>query len=128
MRAIVLNQPDLSAGVAEGNQLLPQQPHALGAPVRLHLPAEQERDPVQAEQLTHGRAGPHTRDQLVVLRTQHALLPPPARVRTSRVGTWLCNSISRCSRPDSSMARHTSMVAFAHWPSCTTGWPIITAE
>ena len=68
MRAGFREQPDASSGVAKGDEILAEQPHALRRPVgRTELAGLHQREPVPPHQLAHRRAGAHPRQQLVVL-------------------------------------------------------------
>src|SRR5205823_291903 len=107
VRTIVLQQADFTVGIPKRDQILTQQAHPLRRSVGLNLPAEQERNPVQPQQIAHGCTTPDAGDELVVGGTQHAQ------------ATWCTSAISRCSRADCSIAIHTSMVALPQRPSCS---------
>ena len=87
-----------------------------GLPVGRDLPPQQEGGPVQPQQVARRRAPADAAQQVVVGTTQH------------RTGSWWRSGTSRCSRADSRIARHTSMVAFAQRPSWTAGRSPLTAH
>ena len=73
VRAVLLHQADAPGGVAEGDQVLAQQPDPGGRAARLgDLGRQAGRRPVPAQQLAHQRPGPDTGQDLVVFRLKHA--------------------------------------------------------
>jgi hypothetical protein len=71
VRAGMVHQADTAAGVAEGDEVLAQQAHAVRLAVGHHVGTAQERDPVQAHQRAHRRAGPDPHQALVVFAGKH---------------------------------------------------------
>ena len=68
VRAVGGHQPDGALGVAEGDQVLAEQPHLLGLAVGLgQLAGGKGGQPVLAQQVAHERATPGTAQKLVVL-------------------------------------------------------------
>jgi hypothetical protein len=67
VRAGLLDQPDVTVGVPEGDEVLTQQPDPGRRPIGLsHLGTQARRDPVPAEQTAHERAGTDPGQDLVV--------------------------------------------------------------
>ncbi len=80
MRARFREQPDASRRVAEDDEILAEQPHALGRPVgRTELAGLHQREPVAAHQRAHRRAGAHARQELVVLGSHRGGIPVAGR-------------------------------------------------
>src|SRR5207237_9276114 len=109
--AVLLEQPHAPVGVAEGDQRLAEQADLDRLAVRLgQLVGLQGRNPVAAEHLAEGRAGPGARQQLVLFSGQHpfssrlccVLLSDRARAAALRTRRTTCRasapgSYCRCS-------------------------------
>ena len=72
VRAMLIDDADAPARVAERQQLLAHDRDFLGHPVGFgQLLRQQNRQPESAQQLAHGRARAALREQSVVLRAEH---------------------------------------------------------
>ena len=72
MRALSGEQAHAPVGVAEGDQILAEEAHLLGRAIRRRqLGRRQGRHPVLPQQFAHGRAAPHSTQELVVLSREH---------------------------------------------------------
>src|SRR5262245_43416612 len=86
VRAVLVEQPDTAARVAEGDQILAEQSDANGRTVGLgHLADEQRGYPVAAHRRAHGTAGLDTREQGVFFAGEHRAVLL-ARRRTRHAG------------------------------------------
>ena len=67
MRAEFIEQPNFSAGIAEGNEVFPQQPHPYRRAVGLgNFVGQDGGNPIHPHSAAHGGAWPNAGDDLVV--------------------------------------------------------------
>src|SRR5262249_29884326 len=86
VRAILFEQANLAVGVAEGNQVLTEQPDFDRAVVWCwQVTRWQKWQPVLADELAHQRAWANARELLVVFLRQHGDTVPPWGSSIARV-------------------------------------------
>ena len=130
VRATLPDQADRPARVAEGDQVLAQQPDPARRPVGLaDLRRQAGRDPVAAQQVPHRRPRADPGEDLVVFGRQHGA---PPRLRSWRIDFHRVPRIGRsqCDRSGESGARSCGVgqcandfrLAWTSGGSCVCGW------
>ena len=85
MRAELLEEADAPFRVAEGHQVLTQEPHPDGWAIGCgQFGGEQRRDPVAPDRAPHRRAGFDARNELVLFVGQHGVFLPAERFTAER--------------------------------------------
>src|SRR5215469_2593828 len=75
MRAVLIEQADVAGAIAECDEILTQEAHALRIATGRELVAHQRRDPIPPHHLPHRGFRPDAAQQLVLFACQHMLTP-----------------------------------------------------
>ena len=106
MRTVRGHQSHVAARVAEGHEVLAEQPDLLRRAIGLgQLCGGQERQPVLAEQVAHLRAAADAAEQLVIFSREHGFSPYVYKcLPFSTVARSIASSFSRSMTPSMSFS------------------------